>query len=50
LRQFIKAFQTPKTLMLQSKTLDKNLNKKISYMRVALNLAKKGLGHVYPNP
>ena len=36
--------------MWQSKTLDKNLNKQISFMRVALNLAKKGLGHVYPNP
>ncbi|MDA9155339.1 bifunctional diaminohydroxyphosphoribosylaminopyrimidine deaminase/5-amino-6-(5-phosphoribosylamino)uracil reductase RibD [Methylophilaceae bacterium] len=33
-----------------SKTLDKNLNKQISFMRVALNLAKKGLGHVSPNP
>tara|TARA_B100000767_G_scaffold77969_1_gene74637 strand:- start:372 stop:1478 length:1107 start_codon:yes stop_codon:yes gene_type:complete len=30
--------------------LDKNLNKQISFMRVALNLAKKGLGHVSPNP
>ena len=36
--------------MWQSKTLDKNLNKQISFMRVALNLAKKGLGHVSPNP
>tara|TARA_B110000008_G_scaffold30744_1_gene27553 strand:+ start:3922 stop:5028 length:1107 start_codon:yes stop_codon:yes gene_type:complete len=30
--------------------LDKNLNKQISFMRVALNLAKKGLGLVAPNP
>ncbi|MBT7482801.1 MAG: bifunctional diaminohydroxyphosphoribosylaminopyrimidine deaminase/5-amino-6-(5-phosphoribosylamino)uracil reductase RibD [Nitrosomonadales bacterium] len=36
--------------MQQSKILDKNLNKKISYMRAALNLAKKGLGFVAPNP
>ena len=36
--------------MWQSKTLDKSLNKQISFMRVALNLAKKGLGHVSPNP
>jgi diaminohydroxyphosphoribosylaminopyrimidine deaminase/5-amino-6-(5-phosphoribosylamino)uracil reductase len=30
--------------------LDKNPNKKISYMRMALNLAEKGLGQTSPNP
>jgi pyrimidine deaminase RibD-like protein len=30
--------------------LDKNSNKKISYMRMALSLAEKGLGQTSPNP